>query len=800
MTADERLNAGFHVWGLTRGLERTLLARVPSANGDSSAPQSYQVRVAAPAGAVGADRGPRRSTGATGCTGRSRSVAPTASAPRRIAIDWDRVRRETGVVSVADRLADAAGVAPLHGRAPRPPRGARSCWSAEEGIHRVTYEELLAAGVDLGGVPTAAHRPLRQRPAGAARRRWRPDVGPRAAFGPGGFIEFLARPRLTLESPADALRAPGRPQVGDDARRAPAWRRNRQAIVTAEHRSHPDRSYSSSSPNGDPWYDARILSFGVSRQRDADASTCPTSPTARSSSTSRSGAAADFDGAAPDHHLVVRLNGTELASARFDGITPWSETLRRHGLVLAAGNTLESAATGEHRLRLRPGPPRGLLGRLPPLVGGPGRPLRCRHGSGGTPSPVAVSPTSEPVVAWSTDPLRESRGPPAPGAGLVQLPALTGEVYLAAERPAASPGGSGRDPDPAAQLRGGVPDHHPPRLRRRRGRPGRARAGPRASPPRWSPPTASSPPTPTTPRRPRPCGDSSPPRSSTAGCATCCWSAPTRSTPTTTSAWARCRSSPRAYLPVGPVVTFSPTDEVLADGDGDGLGEVPVGRLPVRTAAELACGRGQARDLGGARGRAPGTPGGRAPRTTAAACRSSTRPTPTRSGAGTPSWSRSTTLGSAAVRQATLAALNEGVPLVSFVGHSAPGQWDFTPILRWQDVATLTNAGRPNLVTQWGCWNSYAVDPAYRSLSGYLLLAPEVGAAGIIGASTLTTDASHQRLGSLFFDQMNRGAKTVGEACRAAKQTLHGQHAAQDAVLGMCLFGDPAMSLPAAAR
>ena len=80
------------------------------------------------------------------------------------------------------------------------------------------------------------------------------------------------------------------------------------------------------------------------------------------------------------------------------------------------------------------------------------------------------------------------------------------------------------------------------------------------------------------------------------------------------------------------------------------------------------------------------------------------------------------------------------------------------------------------------------------------LTLPEVGAAGVIGASTLTTDASHQRLGSLFFDQVSGGAKTVGEAFRAAKRTLHGQHAAQDAVLGMCLFGDPAMSLPAAAR
>ena len=148
------------------------------------------------------------------------------------------------------------------------------------------------------------------------------------------------------------------------------------------------------------------------------------------------------------------------------------------------------------------------------------------------------------------------------------------------------------------------------------------------------------------------------------------------------------------------------------------------------------------------------------------------------------------------MRNAILTAMNAGTPLVSFVGHSAMGQWDTTPVFKWQDVAGLTNAGRPNLVVQWGCWNAYYVEPNVESLSGRLLRTAGVGAAGAIGATTLTTDASHQALGRLFFAQLDGAPQSLGDAFRKAKLELLEHGAPKDALLGMALFADPAMTLP----
>jgi hypothetical protein len=151
--------------------------------------------------------------------------------------------------------------------------------------------------------------------------------------------------------------------------------------------------------------------------------------------------------------------------------------------------------------------------------------------------------------------------------------------------------------------------------------------------------------------------------------------------------------------------------------------------------------------------------------------------------------------GSAPARQRVLAGFHAGTPLMSFVGHSSPGQWDFTPLLTWQDAADMTNAAHPNLVAQWGCWNSYYVEPAYESLSAHLLRAPG-GAAAAVGASTLLPQAIQQQLGELFLAQIDRGGQTLGEALNAAKRELLETGSGHDVVLGTILLGDPATSLP----
>ena len=47
---------------------------------------------------------------------------------------------------------------------------------------------------------------------------------------------------------------------------------------------------------------------------------------------------------------------------------------------------------------------------------------------------------------------------------------------------------------------------------------------------------------------------------------------------------------PSFYQRVNEFVAFGPTDELVVDRDGDRIPDVPIGRLPVRTAAELNLG------------------------------------------------------------------------------------------------------------------------------------------------------------------------------------------------------------------
>ncbi|AVP96021.1 hypothetical protein C7S18_01905 [Ahniella affigens] len=150
-------------------------------------------------------------------------------------------------------------------------------------------------------------------------------------------------------------------------------------------------------------------------------------------------------------------------------------------------------------------------------------------------------------------------------------------------------------------------------------------------------------------------------------------------------------------------------------------------------------------------------------------------------------------VGRDATRQSILDGFNSGMPLISYTGHTAPGLWDFNGLLFSQDAATFRNGGAPSLVTQWGCWNSYFVDPYAQGLS-HQLLAAEGGAGTVYGATTLTEDVSHSLLGRLFFEAISAGARTVGEAEIQAKRrlaTLRPQ--AIDAQLGMQVLGDPAM-------
>ena len=141
---------------------------------------------------------------------------------------------------------------------------------------------------------------------------------------------------------------------------------------------------------------------------------------------------------------------------------------------------------------------------------------------------------------------------------------------------------------------------------------------------------------------------------------------------------------PPEYRRFVDIVAFSPTDELLADANGDGISDVPIGRLPVRIPAEIQAVVSKLRVW--EQGVAAATPA--ALLSAGASDEPGQLATVNRSyQSSLDTWTGTTATvddaGADAVRTAVLQAVDASTPLVSFVGHSSTGQWDYTPILRW---------------------------------------------------------------------------------------------------------------------
>ncbi len=790
-TASESGNAGFRLWGGDGKGQRRLLASVRSQNSDSFVPLGYE--------SVVDGRGIRSfEIEDLSVFGRNRLHGPFEAGeaygvdPRGPEIDWASIRAESGVVTELDRMAAARGGVPQLGELAAPgrpgrPAGGALLYAREKGIHRATYEQLVAAGVNLLGVPVGRLALLDD---GVAIPRY--VHGPGATFGPGGYIEFFADPELTLASPVDAyvLRVDQRKTVTPQAL-APAG--GALGIAQTETTFENEVGYSYSSPNGDPWYDAAVLAWGgpgsVTRNFDLPDLAAGT-------------VELDFRGWGwgawpgtnpPDHHVVVKLNGSQIADELFDGPVALDLTLDVTSQAQAAGNQLEVELPGDTGYQFDYFAYDGFTVRYPRATLAVGGRFAGRVA---TPGGVAIGgfAEGEAVAIWRRAGAKVWRGEQVAVGG--EVSALGGaELYAASSGAVHTPGIErnvpGTQVSSSAEY---VIVTHP------------AFAGSLSALVALQEAKGLSTEVVTVDRIYAAYSDHAPSAQAVKQFFAASLAEHLRyalivgadsSDPYDHLGLGSVSFVPTDYLPLSEYVHYSPTDESLVDADGDGLGDAPIGRLPARTPTELDAmvAKLVAWEAAVGSGRTALLSAGISDTEAATLALLNAA-----YAASLPAWSVGLAavdeIGTDAARTAVLDALNGGVKLVSYVGHSSMGQWDWTPLLRWNDAATLVNNGAPNLVTAWGCWNSYYVEPTIESLAARLLRQPDAGAAGAIGATTLTSEASHQALGSLFFAQVNAGAATVGDAFHAAKQALAAQGGAADAILGMTLLGDPAMSLP----
>jgi len=251
---------------------------------------------------------------------------------------------------------------------------------------------------------------------------------------------------------------------------------------------------------------------------------------------------------------------------------------------------------------------------------------------------------------------------------------------------------------------------------------------------------------------------------------------------------------PSLYVPIGPIARFTPADALYADTDGDYAPNLALGRFPVRTSAELQtliqktlayASKDYGLTAAFSADRFDGVVSYRSINDDFAA---------TLPNGWTTQQIYLDDLSTAEARTQLLDAMNRGTALITYTGHSAPTMWNYTGFFNSAHANALTNAGRPFVAVQYGCWNNYYVDPINNTLAHSLLLGGDRGAVASIGASTLVDSSSEALLGALLTPRLTTPGMTIGQAFLEAKQSLaYLNPSLLDALLGYSILGDPAL-------
>ena len=138
-----------------------------------------------------------------------------------------------------------------------------------------------------------------------------------------------------------------------------------------------------------------------------------------------------------------------------------------------------------------------------------------------------------------------------------------------------------------------------------------------------------------------------------------------------------------------------------------------------------------------------------------------------------------------------ITALNAGPSLVNFAGHGSDEVWA-GELLSSSDVATLTNGSQTPFVISMTCLNGYFQDVYTVSLAKAIMLAPSGGAVAAWASSGLTDSSGQSILDQAMVSALyGSQSLTVGEAAAAAKRAVTNL----DIRRTWILLGDPATKL-----
>jgi hypothetical protein len=233
------------------------------------------------------------------------------------------------------------------------------------------------------------------------------------------------------------------------------------------------------------------------------------------------------------------------------------------------------------------------------------------------------------------------------------------------------------------------------------------------------------------------------------------------------------------------------SDEWYVDFDGDGVGEMGIGRLPVRTVEELATvvgkivGCGESRCVSGERVMMVADQNGDFDFEGASGDSRESLP-----GNVTVEEVFRGRLGTEAARSEVLAGLGAGCLAVNYLGHGSVGVWSGN-VLTAKDAPSLS-ATHPTVFVLMTCLNGFYHDLYTESLAEALLLHSGPGGASAVWASTGLSEPQWQAdLNREFLKGLFQESLTLGEAALKAKTLVPDS----DVRATWTLFGDPAMKV-----
>ena len=153
---------------------------------------------------------------------------------------------------------------------------------------------------------------------------------------------------------------------------------------------------------------------------------------------------------------------------------------------------------------------------------------------------------------------------------------------------------------------------------------------------------------------------------------------------------------------------------------------------------------------------------------------------------------------------AVITGLNNGAIATVYAGHGSVDNWAGEYMLETGDIPSLTNSDRLTFVTALNCLNGFfplalsALEPWNDgiSLAEGLILSPDKGAIAVFASTSLGYTSDHSLLAKETFSGLFGGIdKPLGQVTTEAKLGAFAGGASGEVVRTFTLFGDPALSL-----